>query len=501
MNLKFIQALAASGVPVTAETRMEEVVDRIKFPEILPPTGNPQLYSHQIEHSYRLLRALSRGNKAGDTSPPGLGKTHVICWVARQMGLPLVIHCPKSVCKTWYDTARLWGVPIVTATNYDMARSSHSETNGKWKDMRSGYTEKATICPWVRKRKVLKKKEPVYQFDYKPPYKVLFGVDEGHVGKNSETQCFSLIEGIMRASKRYGHKAIYISATPIEKKSNPKALLYFLDYISKPDMRLMNEFFKDKVGSLDIKDIHSYLYDITKSCISTMENKSDTTDEFINDVKAVSVKMGENATKRIKECSINMAASQERLKNKQISGSLGSLMRERTLLENAKIEYFRDKSIRILRPGKKWKRLAIFLNFKESLKMLYDYLSNYFSRDKICTLYGDNSEPDNQISIANFNSGKCPIIIATLSKSCIGVSLHDTIGGQHTHVLISPSCSATVSRQIVARCFRTGTKSDVKQRIIFAEGDEGEVTARANVATKLKDATMFTSGQLPGFEL
>jgi hypothetical protein len=65
-----------------------------------------------------------------------------------------------------------------------MARSSHSDTEVKWYDMRDGYTDTATICPWIRKEKKISKKNGITKesvtFTWALPYDHIIIFDEEH---------------------------------------------------------------------------------------------------------------------------------------------------------------------------------------------------------------------------------------------------------------------------------------------------------------------------------
>jgi hypothetical protein len=68
------------------------------------------------------------------------------------------------------------------------------------------------------------------------------------------------MKGAVHAGKKGAHKLLFLSATPIEKKANLKSIMYFLGLVSHADMNNVNSFFRERIGSTDMSDIHNFLY-------------------------------------------------------------------------------------------------------------------------------------------------------------------------------------------------------------------------------------------------
>ena len=73
------------------------------------------LLEPQKNHCLNLLSSLFTNGFAFDASPTGTGKTYCASWVAKNYGASVVVLCPKSVQKNWFDTLKSFGVdnPIV----------------------------------------------------------------------------------------------------------------------------------------------------------------------------------------------------------------------------------------------------------------------------------------------------------------------------------------------------------------------------------------------------
>ena len=507
-RLSVLRRLSASRIPMTEDLDVPSLKATLKFPNT-STLRNGELLDHQTEHVDKLLHVLSRQNSAADTSPAGTGKTHTTACIASKLGLPVMVFCPKSVIVEWYRTLRTWGCSIVAITNYDMARSSHSDTDVKWYDMREGFTENATICPWVTKEKKMVRRAGVMdstiKFTWHLPYKCMIVFDEEHVGKNINTQTFSLIKGAILASKRQGHKIMLLSATPIEKKSNLKSIMYFLGLIATPDMDNVNKYFRQHIGSVEMSDIHNYLYaincgDTTKDsgCIASMPNIKPE-EGIINDVRPITVEMEEDIVRKIAERNREILLLKERLRERSYEGgTLGSINTNRRIIENYKIDKAVELAVNGLTQPRDscgpYRRVCIFVNYKDVLHELSARISKVLSPNDVAVYHGDQTPDKATEACNNYRSGKAKVMIATIDKGGTALSLHDTDGDKETLVIILPPTSATKFLQCLGRHFRARVKSSVTQLIIFAKGDVIEESIRDNLAIKMNDICNFTLG-------
>lgn len=487
--MQTLKQIAATRTIINSETRTEDVAKRILYPRI-PGKSEGTLLSHQIEHAHTLDNTLDTRTSVSDVSKPGRGKTFVALWIAKTRHLPIMVFCPKSMINTWYKTATMWGVPIISITNYDMARSSYSSHDVKWYDMRNGFTTVPTVCPWMYKRRLVGQKEE-FEFVMDVPFPCIQIIDEEHTGKNTNTQTFSLLKGIKRCSERQGHKILYLSATPIEKKVNLKSILYFLGYVSKPDMNTVNSYFKKTIGTTNMEEIHSYLFNREKS-VSAMPD-AEYPEGVTNDVKALTYEMDEEATAHITEINAEIMAARRGLARKSHDSAIGCMNHNRMAMEKYKVQKFVDLIVESMDDG--WSRVGLFVNFKETLFAVRDKLLEYVDEDEIALIHGeiDNSVCDEEARA--YREGEKRIMIATLKKGGQSISFHDTIGGLETMVFISPPTSATDVEQCTGRHFRTKCMSKVVQRIVFTRGDPIEESIRTALSRKLDDILKLTTGR------
>lgn len=494
MKLEILRRLAAANVEITDTMTSQQAIDIIRHPF---PNNNVvigELLDHQTKHANRIYDILSQRGFAGDTSKPGTGKTYVASAVSKRFNLPVMVFCPKTVMNKWYECLVQFGNQVVTVTNYDMARSSHSDEDVKWFDMRQNYVETATICPWIKKSKRLRNGKEETRFSFQIPYKCFIIFDEEHVGKNVHTQTFAFMDGAMRAAKKQGHKILYASATPIERKEQLKSVLKLLTMIPKADMLVVNKYFKDHIGTDKMEEIHKYLYDDRNGYMSSMQEAT-IPKGITNDVRAEIYHMNEEITKKIAAKNEENLELRKRLKEKNYDHTLGSINANRKIIEEYKVPKMAEIAEEVLAKGY-W--VEIFVNYKSSLYELDKILSPNW---KVSLLHGDQKKHEEQAAVSNFNEGRTQVLISTIMKGGISLSFHDTVGTRPRYVIISPPTSATNLLQCIGRSFRTNVMSSVIQRIVFVEGDKIEESIKEGLNAKMHDICKFTIGRQNDFQL
>jgi hypothetical protein len=497
-NLHTIRNIALSKISPRPDLSSHDWNQYFKMPVYRSYSGST-LMKHQVQHAQRLLKFIRGRNVVADTSEEGLGNSHVAACNAQQLDLPLMIFCPKNSINFWYNIATSYGVRVVTVTNYEMARNNEGITTTKWYDMRENLVKDASICHWITK----KEKEGSLVFKWRLPYKCMIVFDEEHIGKNADTQTFSFINGAVKAARKYGHKIMLLSATPIEKRVQLKSIMYFLGMIERPSMEEVKKFAKSNGLDFDLKIMHDYLYDDNHGAISSMPDFMPG-DNIRNIILPKSYHMGDIATKSIIATNENIQALRKQLSERQDDNILSEINANRRLIETYKIEPMVDLVVDALSTGR-YKRACLFLNFVDSINSAIKKLKlKGYGNDDIATIYGNQSQEMVISTIDAYVKGKVKILLATISKAGKSISLHDhirDIGPLETFVIISPPTSATDLMQALKRHFRAGIKSSVTQIIPFAEGDPIEDSNRDGLISKINDIRNFTSGKDSDFSL
>lgn len=494
--------VAASRIHIDENTTLKDIEHCIRYPKPnIMSVG--ELLPHQIDHAYRLKYMLLRRGIAADTSKPGTGKTYVASKIAADLGLPVLVFCPKPIMTRWYEVMRMFGNSVVTVTNYDMARSSHSDSEVKWYDMRDGYTEVPSICPWVTKRKMRYKGKDKTIFRWRIPYKCLIIFDEEHVGKNVHTQTFGMIDGAVEAAKRQGHYILYASATPVEKRDQLKSILKLLDVIDRPDAAAVKRFFSREIGSSDMGDIHRYLYAFNPAdpmkgtgCMSWMP-EAEIPANITNTVRSVAHEIDAETMAKIAKYTREIMEARARLRNKVFDNSLGRLNANRTYIEKLKVPLLARRAREMLKQGY-W--VPIFVNHKFAVEELKKDLETDY---KVATIYGSQSTQEVDEAVRAFNSGECRVIICTISKGGQSISLHDTSEGgiRPRFSLISIPTSATQLVQALGRCYRTNVTSSCITEIPICKGDVVEESIARLLNSKSHDISKFTIGKENDFNI
>lgn len=490
-KMEALRKLAASGRRVTPDTG-RDILNDVAFPE-KPPRSDVGLMPHQEEHVDKLVNVLQRRSSVADTSGTGTGKTYAAAEVASRLCLPVMVFCPRSAIPTWEGVLKMWGVPIVTITNYDMARHSHGEKEGyaKWYDFRFGMQDKSTICPWIKRKEIKVKGNVEMKYTWDIPYNVYIIFDEGHVAKNSHTRTSNFVSGACRCLRRSGgHKMGVITATPIEKREkNLKFLFYALGLTSKPDMSAVHAYLKQTLGYIpNMEIIHKFLYG-ENGCASSMPD-AEMPSHVQNIITAEAYDIDEDKLKEIHTRNERIKENMKRLEGREYDGTLGEINRLQGEIERMK----KDIILRLISWGLNvgvFKRVAVFTNGKETLHEIKDSIRDKYS---IAEYHGDlpSGEPERNATL--YNEGKADVLLATVDKGGVSVSFHDTVGDKPTLVLIMPPNSATKLGQTLGRHYRAGTQTSVHQKIIFVKGDYYEECIRKALARKAEDMRKLTNG-------
>ena len=133
---------------------------------------------------------------------------------------------------------------------------------------------------------------------------------------------------------------------------------------------------------------------------------------------------------------------------------LTEMLRQRQQIELAKVPSLYDLARSDYASGK---RVAIFVNFRDTQRVLRDRLKRYIPL--ISEIHGDQTADERQRAIDLFQSNEHPVTIATISSGGVGISLHDEDGNFPRSSIICPSFSAVDLRQALGRIHRANSKS------------------------------------------
>ena len=440
----------------------------------------------QVGAVSRLAASIDHWGAAIDGSDMGVGKTYTACGVAREMGLNILVVCPKQVITTWGRVLKghfKMKDGLIGIVNYESLRIGKKESD---------------IASIVWDKKIRRNK-----FLWKIPKDTLIVWDEAQKLKNWKTKnsktCLS--------AKKQGFKMLFCSATmavnPMDLRTVGTCMKMFKsagDYyewlysrgVSKGRFGLE---FNDDPGAL--KKIHKELYDQRGVRLTRDEIPGFPKSEII----AESYNMDEESTQNINKIWDEMRSELTLIerREKREQSRMGLETRARQKAEMIKIPLFVEMVEEGMEQGFS---VVVFVNYTETVHALAKRLNTnciYNGEDESTRLVRVNGEEKKlavrDINVDLFQSNKERVIIINLASGGSGLSLHDLEGGHPRLALISPSYDPRHLRQSLGRVWRDDAKTKSIQKIVFVAGTIEDNICR-KVQQKLKNMDLLNDGDL-----
>jgi hypothetical protein len=446
------------------------------------------LLEPQKIHSTKLLNSLHLNGFAFDASPTGTGKTYCASWIAKNYGSSVVVICPKSVQKNWFDTLKSFGIdnPIVMT----FERLVRGNTNYYTYDM-SVYLNRTN---WWKSLGI------TVNF----PNNSLVILDEVHKCKGQK----SLSGECLVAIKNAGHKLLMLSASAATNVTEMKAFGYatllhsgygFYDFC-KDNGVAFNRF---GLGTWDANlqkckegmvRIHNTLFN-TLGCANRM-NRKDFGNIFPdNQVIADGFDLGSNTAKlqsvynEMEYELMNLDESSMEYSEHHFAIIMKARRQSEILKVPAMVSWIEDMYDEGVSP-------VVFINFRETLEAIEKRLDSAKYSGKIAKIVGGQTQKQRDNEIEQFQSDIKRICLVMVAAGSASVSLHDLNGNYPRHTLINPSYSAINTLQALGRCHRANGKTPVVQRFFFANGVEIEEKMRKRVNLRLTNLDSLNDGDL-----
>ncbi len=426
---------------------------------------NPKPFQEEaVAHHIRLLKERSA---TAEASVPGFGKTYVAAFVARGMGHPLVVCCPKVVIPHWRQAAEATGAPLRIVSNYEQHKLGNTGTGS-----------------WAVKNRVWR---------WEIPKPSLLVIDEAHVCKNRTSQNAKLVI----AAKRQGIPTMVMSATLAQDPTDLYATGYLLglhsgDYHEWLGWQSRFGVVRDGFGlSFDPKRDPTALARLNAELFPGRGHRK-TYDEIPGfpdaslDVRRVetdrvSLERMHSAWQRAREL--------EKLGRDAVSAAVERL-RARQLAELAKVPALIDLARDLISSGLS---VPVFLNFRDSIREVAAALGSR-------VIDGEHSGECYRVAaIEDFQSDRAHSLVLQTGAGGVGISLHDVRGKRPRHSLISPSENARDLIQALGRNRRVGQLSPAFRTILTLAGS---VEERVKIAVERKAAQIETinDGDLAYFD-
>lgn len=454
------------------------------------------LLGPQIPHVQRLVDSLYTNGFAIDLSETGTGKSYAAAAVAREMNMPVVVICPKTIIPQWENVLKAFKLKAHLLINYEKLIRGNTKFL-KWKklpDPERPFTPNAmALIP-----------------DFRLPANVLVILDEGHKCKGVNTSNSQMLVAL----KSQGYRVLLASATaatnPLEMKAfgyltKLHSLYNFTDFC-----RLHGGQWLGRFGAMTwdndsnqakkaMLELNEYLFD-TRKCASRMK-----ADDFGNlfpesHIVADVFDLGSNE-KKIQHVYDEMEAEIARLDERNYSEHIFAIiMKARRMAELCKVPLFVDMIEDLYDEGKS---VVLFVNFDDTVTGVYNRLlkSKKFSDANIGFIIGGQTASARQNDVDAFNADRKRVLICNIAAGGIGISLHDLNGKFPRASLISPNFSAIQLVQALGRIWRQGGLTKSYQRIVYAAKTIEEQACR-RVQFKINSLNTLNDGDLAeGFDL
>lgn len=402
-----------------------------------------------------------------DTSSVGTGKTVVAAHLAKSLGFPVAVVCPKSVIPSWERELAESGVTPLFVLNYEK--------------LRTGKTE------WMSKRG---KKIMTWNL----PKGTLVLVDELHKSKSPYTQNAQMLISL----KQQGYPVHGMSATAAKDPTEMRALGYMLGLhnLNKAAGKLKswygwmmaNGCKKDFWGQWQLsrrahlKDINEAMYKTNVKGL-TVEDFPDSFKENRVFVEPIAFGNAAKIAKAYSEAGVTPELIDQYLLTGTVEDSewvLVNLLRARQLAESLKARDMADMARDYVAQGQS---VVIFVNFTETANTLTTLLC--------CrSIVGGQSSAERQDIIDSFQRDEEHVIVVNIQAGGTGVSLHDVNGNRQRISLISPTFNDKDHQQALGRIHRNGAKSDAVQKILVA-ADSIEERVMDSISLKISNQNLL----------
>ena len=416
-----------------------------------------QLFPNQKKAADFLTKALLNGRAALDSSHTGVGKTVVACHIAKDMGLPVVIICPKIVIPHWKRELAEMGIVPEEVINYEKLKRGN--------------------------RLIAKLGKKTFRWLLEKPHLLIW--DECHKCKSP----FSQNSQMLIAAKQAGHYNLMLSATACKDPTEMRAIGYALGLhsLNKPEGKLKS-WFSWMLGYGCTKDPWNNWVLRRKECLSDLNqilystNCSRLTPNDLPTAFAANHVITEplafaslrDIAKFYEQHGLTPEIVEQFMENGGASPHiLVEILRARQLAEAAKVPDIIEMINDAVTEGYS---VAVFMNFSDTISAL----AKAFPDASI--IVGGQSETVRETNVQRFQNNETKVILANLSAGGVGVSLHDIHGGHPRMSLISPTFNTAEYIQTLGRVHRAGAQSPALQRVLVAAK-----TIEEKVLTKLEE--------------
>ena len=475
-----------------------------------------KLLPYQIKHTENLIHSIHNHNRVLDASDTGTGKTYTSIALCSAMNLKPLIICPKSVITSWKNVLKFFGLDYIGVSNYESIQNckmfTHNSKNEKVPcpyisrieikddkkpdDNKNSKTiiNKTLTKPKKKEKKQIKIKDDAntepdtdtkFTYTWKNlPHDCIIIFDEAHRCKNPRTLNSVLLYTLAKTTA----KIIMLSATISDKFENFGLAGFVLGLYSqiRNAKNWMLSVSKDKDNIFS--GVHDQIY---PEYASRMRIKD--LGKLFPDNQVIASCYDMKNAKEIEEQYKLIDEEVERLqKNEDASGcALARILYCRMKIEMLKVPTYIEQAKKFIEEGNS---VAIFVNFTQSLMTIADELGTK------CVIHGQQTREERDDAIKMFNDDEARVIVCNMMSGSCGISIHDLHGNFPRVSIISPCYNAQSLVQALGRIYRAGTKTPVRQRIIFCAGTLEEQICE-NIKQKITNIAMLNDNDLGSYQI
>lgn len=419
------------------------------------------LFPAQQQALARFAAVQGSGRNTLDASMVGTGKTVVAAHLAKTLGCPVAVVCPKAVIPSWKRELAETGLEPVFVLNYEKIR------NGKTPYLTKAFKK---VLRWVL-----------------PPDTLLI-FDEVHKCKGMYTLNAQLLISAVQAKL----KVHLLSATACQDPTEMRALGYALGLHSLNNSNGTLRSFNGWLWANGCKqDLWNSWYLADKTVLDDLHQKiygpagagyrlsvRDFPDSFRQNhihmlpvagtaklKKAYSSFNSDDLVRYIED-----EVTPDRFDETDDEPFIVKLLRARQEAELEKVpdlvalaEDFLEQNLSV----------AIFVNFRETARLLAEGL-------QCGVIEGGQRSDYRQQLIDDFQAGRVHTLVVNIEAGGTGLSLHHTAAAARQRVsLISPTFNAKSHLQVLGRTHRNGALTDSLQYIVVGAGTVEESVVAA----------------------
>jgi superfamily II DNA or RNA helicase len=477
-----------------AKTKIK-VEHKIYSKKILSNETISKLLEYQVAHVSKLMQILVTHRIALDASDTGTGKTYAAAAICKELERRPIIICPKTLIPNWQTVLKIFGIEAYDIVNFETIK------NGKTYKNLHANTRKDS--PFVELINPDPNDRHKYMHKWSVPSDTIVIIDEAHKCKSSNT-----VNGrLLMSTRTLIEKKIpvlLLSGTISENAEDIRIPFFLMNKIDtirdhKAFIRAMQQKdeyrqFKPVRNQYQLKSQYERALVASVSMMINSEIKEHCARIRIKDLGDMfpsnqwfAQQFYVKESTEIAEAYARMAELLQELKDNPGKGNLGAIVKLRQEIELRKVPIFVEQAQLYMEESKS---VIIFVNFLDTMREISSQLAIR------CQIYGEQTLAERQEAIDLFQSNREKIIICQIQAGGVGISLHD-LSGEHPRVsLINYPTTASHLIQALGRAARSGAKSPVLQRIIFAANVDYEKRIMLNINKKLTNVGAINDGDL-----